>query len=190
MKTKCENCSSLNIKKYGSGRFCSSKCARAFSTKNKRIEINEKVSDKLKGINSRTNEKAESPINKKCEHCANEFVVSFNKRHQKFCSNDCKTLFKTITPPGVHPVTNYRQRMKYRGIEYKGGECLICGYKKCKRSLTFHHVDPNFKTHGIIGTSKSWDKIKKELDKCVLLCSNCHGEVHDGLIDLTKYILT
>ena len=40
----CENCKKEHDGSYGSGRFCSSKCARAFSTKIKRKEINEKVS--------------------------------------------------------------------------------------------------------------------------------------------------
>jgi DNA-binding CsgD family transcriptional regulator len=77
-------------------------------------------------------------------------------------------------------VSNFRQRLKERAIEYKGGKCEICGYDKCKRSLDFHHRDPNEKDFGI-GHSKvlNWDKIKKELDKCDLVCRNCHGEIHD-----------
>lgn len=186
----CENCSSLNIEKYGSGRFCSSKCARAFSTKNKRIEINKKVSAKLKGINVKLNILANEPIKKHCINCDNKFEVEYRKRnHSKFCSQKCSVEFKTLTPQGVHPVVAYRQRIKDRAIEYKGGKCLICSYNKSKRSLSFHHVDPEKKIHGIIGTSKAWSLIKKELDKCVLVCSNCHAEIHDGLIDLSKYIL-
>jgi len=46
---KCENCESEHNGDYGSGRFCSSKCARGFSTKEKRQEINEKVGKKLRG---------------------------------------------------------------------------------------------------------------------------------------------
>lgn len=189
MKT-CENCSSLNIGNYGSGRFCSSECARAFSTKNKRTDINKKISDKLKGINVKTNEKAHGPVNKKCDHCTKAFEVEYNKRHAKFCSHECSTLYRKLTPDGIHPVVSYRQRNKDKAIEYKGGKCLVCGYKKSKRALSFHHLDPNTKVEGIIGTSKAWEKIKLELDKCALLCSNCHAEVHDGLIDLTEYILT
>ena len=45
----CENCGNSHDGSYGSGRFCSAKCSRSFSTKNKRKEINEKVADKLRG---------------------------------------------------------------------------------------------------------------------------------------------
>lgn len=50
------------------------------------------------------------------------------------------------------------------------------------RSLDFHHKDPNTKEfsigkEGCIG----WEKVKKEIDKCILVCSNCHGEIHDKL---------
>lgn len=46
---KCENCSTLTVEKYGSGRFCSAKCARSFSTKSKRLQINQKVSATMRG---------------------------------------------------------------------------------------------------------------------------------------------
>lgn len=45
----CENCGTTHLGEYGSGRFCSSKCARGFSTKNSRAEINDKVSKSLRG---------------------------------------------------------------------------------------------------------------------------------------------
>jgi len=82
---------------------------------------------------------------------------------------------------------NSRQNLKDKSIEYKGGKCKICGYDKCNRSMDFHHRDPNEKDFGI-GSYKvlSWDKIKKELDKCDLLCRNCHGELHEKL-DNEKY---
>lgn len=74
---------------------------------------------------------------------------------------------------------------KLKALEYKGNKCQICGYNKCIRSLTFHHIDPNEKEFGIArDTSRNWSKIQKELDKCMLLCQNCHGELHDGLIQL------
>jgi hypothetical protein len=70
-----------------------------------------------------------------------------------------------------------------RAVDCKGGRCIICGYSKRCRSLHFHHVDPTQKDFCVNGAvaALSWKKIKLELDKCVLLCANCHGEVHDGL---------
>ncbi len=79
---KCENCSNEHDGSYGSGRFCSSKCAKGFSTKSKRQEINKKVSNKLKNSGN-------LPIKKICEKCQKEFVVRWKKRNQKFCSLTC-----------------------------------------------------------------------------------------------------
>jgi len=63
---------------------------------------------------------------------------------------------------------------------------MICGYKKSHRALSFHHRDPALKDFGLSskGLTRSWEKIVKELDKCVLLCANCHAEVHDGITQL------
>ncbi len=66
--------------------------------------------------------------------------------------------------------------------EYKGAKCSLCGYDKCKSSLHFHHIDPSKKDFGISGNwGLSWKKMKIELDKCILVCANCHGEIHEGL---------
>ena len=76
----------------------------------------------------------------------------------------------------------WRKRVKQKLIEYKGGKCDFCGYDKCNRSLQFHHLDPNEKDFSISGKSLSFEKLKSEVDKCVLVCANCHCEIHDGLI--------
>lgn len=77
-------------------------------------------------------------------------------------------------------VRSYRQRNKIKAIDYKGGKCEICGYDKSNWSLEFHHTDPNNKDFNISSKSHfNWDKIKIELDKCILVCKNCHGEIHE-----------
>lgn len=76
-------------------------------------------------------------------------------------------------------VKSWVNRIKEKSVEYKGGKCEVCGYDKCMRSLDFHHLDPNEKEFAIgSGDCKCWDKIKNELDKCILVCKNCHGEIH------------
>lgn len=89
---------------------------------------------------------------------------------------------------GLTPQASCAQKTKLKAVEYKGGKCQICGYNKCVRSLQFHHLDPNEKDFGISGGTKSFEKLKPELDKCILVCANCHCEIHDGLINLNDYI--
>jgi len=81
-------------------------------------------------------------------------------------------------------VVSWRIRAKEKLVEYKGGKCSVCGYKKYIGNLTFHHLDPNEKEFTISGKTIGIDSLKKEVDKCVLLCHICHGEVHAGLINL------
>lgn len=79
-------------------------------------------------------------------------------------------------------VSNFRQRLKEKAIEYKGGKCVICGYNKSNRSLDFHHRDPNEKDFTIgSGTVLNWERVRIELDKCDLVCRNCHGEIHENI---------
>ena len=82
-------------------------------------------------------------------------------------------------------VKYFRNRTKERAVEYKGGKCLICGYNRCINAFDFHHLDPKEKDFAISGNcNRAWEKVKSELDKCVMLCSNCHREVHAGLVKL------
>ena len=73
-------------------------------------------------------------------------------------------------------------------IKYKGGACSICGYNKTSVALTFHHLhnQDQKKEYDIatkIGNRYSLDFLKKEVDKCVLVCENCHREIHQEEID-------
>jgi predicted HNH restriction endonuclease len=78
-------------------------------------------------------------------------------------------------------VSEARRKLKIRAIEYKGGCCQIvgCGYKKSYAALQFHHPDPNEKDFQISGRNITWEKIKPELDKTMLICANCHLELHE-----------
>ena len=78
-------------------------------------------------------------------------------------------------------VKNWRQRTKVRLLEYKGGACERCGYNRCPEALEFHHLDESTKDFQISGTTRSWDKMKAEADKCILVCANCHREIHSGM---------
>jgi 5-methylcytosine-specific restriction endonuclease McrA len=83
-----------------------------------------------------------------------------------------------------------RQKLRDMAREYKGGKCALCGYNRCPSALDFHHRDPRKKDFGLSvrGLTRSWEKIKKEIDKCILICANCHREVHAGITQLPKEI--
>lgn len=73
-----------------------------------------------------------------------------------------------------------RLELKLKAIKYKGGKCAKCGYDTNTNALEFHHVDTKTKEFNIskYALGKPWAEIKIELDKCILLCANCHREVH------------
>jgi hypothetical protein len=85
-------------------------------------------------------------------------------------------------------VSKRRKRLGEMAREYKGSKCAVCGYNKCSRALVFHHLNPEEKDFGLSsrGLTRSWERIKKELDKCILLCANCHMEVHDNITQLPE----
>lgn len=77
---------------------------------------------------------------------------------------------------------NGRPEVKIRAIQYKGGRCLLCGYDRSTWAMCFHHRDPRIKDFGVGGSTKSWAKIQNEINKCDLLCLNCHCEEHGRLL--------
>ena len=81
---------------------------------------------------------------------------------------------------------NWRLNIKIKCIQYLGGKCNKCGYNKCVAALDLHHKDSNEKEFVISGGNlKSFEKLIPELDKCEVLCSNCHREFHNPhLFDL------
>jgi len=87
-------------------------------------------------------------------------------------------------------VDRRRKKIRQLALEYKGSRCTICGYNKCLKALEFHHLESDKKDFGISskGYTRSWEVIKKELNKCVLLCANCHREVHEGSTQLPQAI--
>ena len=82
----------------------------------------------------------------------------------------------------------YSAKLKKQAVEYKGGKCEICGYDKSISALDFHHIDPTEKEFEISRMLKgTFNTIKSELDKCMLLCANCHREIHSTDYDHIIY---
>lgn len=110
-----------------------------------------------------------------CPKCNKKFFMKKNATTRKFCY-DCM-------PETGHSGAQYRKFYKQWGVEYKGSKCQCCGYNNCLDALEFHHLNPNEKDFNISDRNLTydWEKIKNELDKCILVCANCHREIHAGI---------
>jgi transcription elongation factor Elf1 len=80
-------------------------------------------------------------------------------------------------------VAKRRRAIRAKLVLYKGGKCMLCGYDKCSDALDLHHLDASQKEFGISsgGLTRAWSKVVAEADKCVLVCANCHREIHAGI---------
>ena len=98
------------------------------------------------------------------------------------CANCHRIRHARIKTDSGHPVVRYRQRVKLRAVLDAGGACRGCGRREPVDALEFHHLDPKTKEFGISvdGEARSWQRVRAELAKCVLVCANCHREAHAG----------
>lgn len=104
-------------------------------------------------------------IESECRICNKQFIT---KTAQKQCPA-CKS-------------KKQRNEKRIKAVEYLGGKCVSCGYCKNIAAFDFHHRHPSKKEFTLAGYwERSWNMIQKELDKCDLLCSNCHRELHATL---------
>ncbi len=83
----------------------------------------------------------------------------------------------------IEAVVKRRKKVREIALDKMGSRCFLCGYNKCQSALEFHHIDESQKKFGISskGYTRSWEVISREIDKCYLLCANCHREVHAGI---------
>ena len=118
----------------------------------------------------------------KCVKCG-----QIEKKPYKVKSGRRKGKIQSYCRKCNHQNTLDRQRdFKKQCVEYKGGKCVVCGYNKYIGALDFHHTDPSIKDFGIskfrnTSFKKNEVIIKKELDKCILVCRNCHAEIHGNI---------
>lgn len=81
-------------------------------------------------------------------------------------------------------VIKAHNKQKERAIYVMGGKCQICGYNTCSQALEFHHLIPEEKEYTVAKkTYTKWEDLVLELQKCILVCANCHREIHSGLVD-------
>jgi DNA-binding CsgD family transcriptional regulator len=116
------------------------------------------------------------------DHSNNEVSDKFNISRSsiyKICKNVDKNKSQI---KGYKRIKSFRKNNKIKCIEKLGGRCSKCGYNKCIEALEFHHTDPDIKIFSISSNlNKAWSKIEKELEKCILVCANCHREIHNEL---------
>lgn len=124
---------------------------------------------------------------KTCVQCGIQFYSPFNRT--KYCSIHCRAISwyhkqsksykKSQSKHNAIMQRNRKRQRKLKAIEMLGGKCSICGYNKCAASLDFHHLDKSIKDKDIKEMMHlSWKRIEKEISKCILLCANCHRELH------------
>jgi hypothetical protein len=130
-----------------------------------------------------------------CEKHTEQYRLRVQSRHQSrkqsrlciICGNPSKTnsdgTFQIYCEKHTEQYrlkANFRHQARKRdAIDYKGGKCIKCDYDKSQVAMDFHHRDPNQK-------DKKWsylrtrpiEKLKDELDKCDLVCKNCHRKLH------------
>ena len=83
---------------------------------------------------------------------------------------------------GIDPIADRRYERKKQIIDALGGKCQLCGYSKAQRNLVFHHVFDKEHEASSRFFQYAIERIITEIKKCVLVCHNCHGEIHDHLI--------
>jgi hypothetical protein len=145
-------------------------------------------------------------MEKKCSKCQKilpleDFAKDSTRKNGR--RSECKNCYnlrfrqyfadKNNMQKQIERVNKRKIKWKYKFDQHKIElGCKICGYNKCARALHFHHIDGSSDKNFILSKARSLhfslEKIEKELEKCVVLCSNCHAEVHANLINLDDYI--
>lgn len=109
-------------------------------------------------------------------------------QHQWYLDNKEKCLqnskdWAILNHQSIRELAKKRHQKKIQWmLDYKLSKgCAICGYNKCAYALDFHHDgDKEFDISIAVAGNRSINEVKKEMEKCIVLCSNCHRELHYG----------
>ena len=108
-----------------------------------------------------------------CGRCGKDYEYKKHSNTKEFCTS-CLVNFR-------------RFNKKELLVQAKGGCCNRCGYNESNRALSFHHLDPSKKDFTISGKHcHKMERLLDEIDKCILLCLNCHASLHDKVWVLTQ----
>ena len=158
MINKCIVCGKSFEAKKTTKKYCSKKCENkmAYIRKKERIKVEKQ------GINY---------YEKTCLICGNTFTPKNKNANQRTCCYNCM--------PDGHQLTRGEFLAKIK--QQRGGQCQRCGYNKCLKALEFHHLDPYQKDFTISNDHFKLKEAIEESKKCILICANCHRELHDNL---------
>lgn len=115
------------------------------------------------------------------------------------CCYTCSKVFISKSRNHECSVCRCRKRRMQLKNEFRtrlGNKCLLCGYNKCQDALDFHHLDPSTKKFTLSSNYSvvSRKELEEEFKKCILICSNCHRELHSNqrqeVIEKLKQITT
>lgn len=117
----------------------------------------------------------ENPTSRPCPRCKNVLPLNeFYTRRKTNASSYCKKCT-------IQVQMQTEQQLQEDILNYAGNKCVLCGYNRCSAALEFHHVDASTKDIGIsalIRRHPTLGDLIEEVNKCVLLCVNCHREAH------------
>jgi len=97
-------------------------------------------------------------------------LICKNKKHQSYQAQQDRGLTR-----------------KLQIVQSMGGACSLCGYRANLAAFNFHHADPQHKQFKLDMRSlsnRTWKAVLQELNKCSLVCANCHAELHNPHLDL------
>ena len=121
----------------------------------------------------------EGVLNKRsnCKICELNRNNEYRKKHiNKIRKRESK--YRKSNRKKINEQQKIRNRkIKESLVKENGGKCQVCGYNRCVAALDFHHSNPNTKENQI--KDLSLKLARKEIKKCILVCSNCHKEIHN-----------
>jgi len=114
-----------------------------------------------------------------CVNCG----AGLQGRQARFCSRECKNSTGNLRLQTCEAPQRRGRERKICLVRRFGSQCQRCGYSRIFAALEFHHRDPGLKAFSLdlrLLSNRRWSAIVIEAEKCDLVCSNCHKEVHYG----------
>ena len=128
-----------------------------------------------------------------CKEIKSLDLFSFRNKQKGQYQSKCRECYNSYNKTYYNSGENQKQKDRVRAykkdlrVRYQAWkstqQCSVCG-ENAVECLDLHHIDPSTKEGELSSLTVfgSWDKILKEINKCTVLCANCHRKVHSGRI--------